>query len=282
MASDTNIQTQQRNPPSPQQQFGRTVSALAEKGLQEMFGSENGRAAAARVAVAFRAATAAAKDPSSLYKCSPESVASCMALSAMTQIMPGGPYPGCYLVPKAGALGWWISARGIKTLAQRAGQTIHTFPYFTFDAVDIDEFEQTMRLDKGEGDRDDYSKLMGIVVLVRDATTGAKRAMVNITREQIEKRRKKSTQPNGDSWRDWPMEMALKTAIKYAAARGDVVFDDVGNVTMQRDADVIDVPHTEVNPPRQLTAGMSALDAALDQREPVEVSPTEELTPTPT
>lgn len=258
--SDTSLTT--TKPATPAQAFGRTVAALAEQGLVDMFGSENGKAAAARVAIAFRAAASAAKNPDDLYRCNPASVASCMALSAMTQIMPGGPNPGCYLIPKGGVLGWWISSRGIKTLARRAGQVVATFPYFTFDTVEVNEFEQTMRLEKGAGDRDDYSKLVGIVVLVRDLNTGAKLAMRDVTKAQIEKRRAKSMQPNGGPWKDWPMEMAEKTAVKFAAARGEIVFDDVGNTTMSRDAEVIEAVQVEQPAPRQLTAA-ATLDEAL-------------------
>jgi recombinational DNA repair protein RecT len=261
--SDTSLTTTQSKPLTPAQSFGRTVAALAEQSLTEMFGSENGKAASARVALAFRAAASTARNPDDLYRCSPASVASCMALSAMTQIMPGGPNPGCYLIPKGGVLGWWITSRGIKTLARRAGQVVATFPYFTFDVCHVDEFEQTMSLTKGAGDRDDYSKLVGIVVLVRDLTTGAKLAMRDVTRAQIEKRRAKSLQPNAGPWKDWPMEMAEKTAVKFAASRGEIVFDDVGNTTYQRDAEVIEATatvHTEA--PRQLTS-TAALDEAL-------------------
>lgn len=270
MPSDPNTQMTTRAPAqlTPQQSFGRTVQGLAERGLVEMFGSENGKQAAARVAVAFRAAAASAKDPSALYKCSPESVASCMALSAMTQVMPGGAYPGCYLIPKGGALGWWISARGVKTLARRNGQVVATFPYFNFDDVEIDEFEMTFRLTKGDGDRDDYKSLDGIVVLVRDLSTSAKLGMRVVTKAQIEKRRRKSLQPNGGPWAEWPMEMADKTAIKLAAARGDIVFDEVGATTMMHDADrVVDVTPGTVEPTP------SRGHAALGLPAPVEAAP---------
>lgn len=266
------LTTRSPAPLTPQQEFGRTVAALANKGLVDMFGSENGKAAAARVAIAFRAAASSAKNPTDLYRCSAESVASCMALSAMTQIMPGGAYPGCYLIPKGGQLGWWISARGIKTLARRNGQNVTTYPYFTFDRAEVDEFEMTMTLQKGDGDRDDYSKLVGIVVLVRDSS-GNKVAMRDITRAQIEKRRAKSLQPNAGPWKEWPMEMAEKTAIKFAAARGEIVFDDIGTTTMSRDADVIDVQHTPVTPPRQIAQGMDALDGVLGNRSDAERVP---------
>lgn len=254
--SDTSLATTPPREMTAAQRFGATINALAAKGLTDMFGSENGRAAAARIGVAFRAAVASAKDPSALHKCSAESVATCMALSAMTQIMPGGPNPGCYLIPKGGVLGWWITSRGIKTLARRAGQVVATFPYFTFDTFEVNEFEQTMTLEKGAGDRDDYSKLVGIVVLVRDLNTGAKLAMRDVSRAQIEKRRAKSMQPTSGPWKEWPMEMAEKTAIKFAAARGEIVFDDIGNTTYSNDAERQDVVEVSAEP---VASGRSAL-----------------------
>lgn len=73
-------------------------------------------------------------------QCTPESIAQCVAMSALTGLMPGGVHPRCYLIPrnqrvKTGqkdargkdvwvdrfTLSWQISYHGYEELAQRAG-----------------------------------------------------------------------------------------------------------------------------------------------------------------
>lgn len=256
--------------------FAKTVNSLAERELVNLFGSEQGRAAAARVALAFRAAAATAKDPQDFYGCSPESVASALATSAFTQIMPGGPYTGCYLVPKAvngvQTLNWWINHRGIKTLARRAGQAIEAAPYFPGDEVVIIR-GKNWRVDVVEGDcedRDDIENLLGFVYHVTDLETGMLLAARTMSRSLIMKRRGMGM-TNGPSWRTWPMEMAEKSVIKYAAGRGDVFFDDVGNMALSREAEVIDAQSESISQTREQTTparGRAAL--GMDNAPPVQ------------
>jgi recombinational DNA repair protein RecT len=247
-------------PRTNKQKFAELVQALAQKELVNLFGSEQGRAAAARVALAFRAAASTAKDPEAFYSCTPESVAACMATSASTGIMPGGPVPGCWLIPKkvngVQTLNWWINHRGIKTLARRAGQSVEAIPYFDGDEVVI-ERGRAWRVEVLEGecpDRDDPNALAGVVYYVSDIETGALLAARKMTKGQISVRRAKSDMVKSDGsasgpWRDWPIEMAEKTAIKFAAGRGDVFFDDVGNMALSREAEsapVIDTTATSM------------------------------------
>lgn len=235
---------------TPSQEFGRKVSALAEKELVTLFGSDVGRQASARVALAFRAAAATAKDPDAFFSCSPESVASAMATSAFTSIMPGGPFCGCYLIPKkvngVQTLNWWINHRGIKVLARRAGQGIEAIPYFPGDEVVIVRGKD-WRVEVIEGDcdnRDSIENLEGFLYYVTDLSTGALLAARKVSKALIRKRRDKGQ--GGQVWGEWPMEMAEKTVIKYAAGRGDVFFDDVGNMALSRDADATE-PEVEVS-----------------------------------
>lgn len=237
--SDT--QMQPRNPAPTRDIFLRTVGALAERELVGLFASDVGKAAATRVAVAFRAAASTAKDPDDFYRCSPASVAAAMATSAFTGIMPGGAFPGCYLIPKAvngvQTLNWWINHRGIKTLARRAGQAIEAIPYFEGDEVVIVR-GRDWRVEVIEGpeeDRTNFARLQGVVYFVADVQTGALLAARKVSRAQIMARKAKGQ--NGPTWREWPMEMAEKTAIKFAAARGDIIFDDIGNMALARDMD---------------------------------------------
>lgn len=263
----TEIQNNRPQDPAvlARQKFGNTVNAMAERELIALFGSDSGKQAASRVAMAFRSAAATAKKPADFYGCSMESVANAMATSAFTQIMPGGPYPGVFLVPKAGTLGWWITHRGIKTLARRAGQSVETIPYFEGDTLTINRGrDYGFDITEGDADRDDYSALHGVVVMVRDIASGNVLSIRKVTFGQIEKRRKKAM--TQDIWKAWGVEMAEKTAIKYAAARGDIFFDDVGNMALSREAEILE-GHAEVVPtPAKKGAkqlGTGALDDAL-------------------
>ena len=71
----------------PAHQFRNVVESKANDFLQSMVGTDNGAAAAGRVALAFRQA---AQTNDRLYSCEPASVAQAVALSAMTGLMPGG------------------------------------------------------------------------------------------------------------------------------------------------------------------------------------------------
>jgi recombinational DNA repair protein RecT len=239
---------------SPRQQFGRTVEALAQRELSNLFASDVGKQAAARVGLAFRAAASAAKNPDDFYACSPESVAAAMATSAFTSIMPGGPFPGCYLIPKrvngVQTLQWWINHRGIKTLARRAGQVVEAIPYFEGDDVRIIR-GQSWSVDVIPGpetNRAGLDRLAGVVYFVSDLSTGHLLAARKVERADIIKRKNKGQ--GGQVWSEWPLEMAEKTAIKFAAARGDLIFDDLGNMALSRDAEATaeDEPQTSTTP----------------------------------
>lgn len=280
----SNGQIQQR---TPAQQFGVQVTNLAERELVNLFGSEQGKAAAARVALAFRAAASTAKNPNDFYDCSPTSVASALATSAFTQIMPGGPFTGCWLIPKkvngVQTLNWWINHRGIKTLARRAGQAIEAIPYFTGDEVVIRR-GQNWSVDVLEGecsDRDSFAQLEGFVYYVTDLQSGMLLAARKVSKALILKRKAKGQA--GNVWTEWPMEMAEKTVIKFAAGRGDVFFDDVGNMALSREAEAIDVPSERVStervtntPAARAIADAGRVNEIPDQREAVEQERNEE------
>lgn len=265
MASDNTTLTRR-------QQFGATVNALAVKELSNLFASDVGKQAASRVGLAFRAAASAAKDPDAFYSCSPESVATAMATSAFTQIMPGGPFTGCYLIPKkvngVQTLNWWINHRGIKVLARRAGQGIEAIPYFPGDEVVIIRGKD-WRVEVIEGpcqERDSIEALEGFVYYVTDLATGSLLAARKVSKDIIRKRRDKGQ--DGNVWREWPMEMAEKTVIKYAAGRGDVFFDDIGSMALSREAEAIDIPSEPVSTTRPTGAGQQVRRQLTEQAPP--------------
>ena len=113
--------------------FSGLVRGIAERRLSDLASTPSGRAAIQRVALAFISAAKNAKKPDALYNCDSESIGSCMIQSAETGLFPGGPAPAVWLVPKAGQLHWWLSHRGVLTLAERAGYVVSAKPWFQAD-----------------------------------------------------------------------------------------------------------------------------------------------------
>ena len=120
----------------PAHQFRNVVESKANDFLQAMVGTENGAAAAGRVALAFRQA---AQTNDRLYSCEPASVAQAVALSAMTGLMPGGPLPDVYLLPRGRNLQWQVSHRGFAKLAARNGVRLRTKAVFKDDVFNVIE-----------------------------------------------------------------------------------------------------------------------------------------------
>jgi branched-chain amino acid transport system permease protein len=99
---------------TPAKQFAATVEHLAADFLSRIADPEQVVKATGRLALAVRAAGVA--NPK-VYECTPASVAQAVAMSALTGLMPGGPKPEVYLIPRSGKLEWQISARGLQALA---------------------------------------------------------------------------------------------------------------------------------------------------------------------
>jgi hypothetical protein len=105
-----------------------------------------------------------------------------------------------------------------------------------------------------------YEDLLEIVVVVRD-DSGRLIGVERVSKHQIEARRRKSMMSNAGPWKDWPLEMADKTAIKYAVNRGIIIINDRdAREVMARDEEdsnvVLEAPAA---PPKQL-AGPDPLE----------------------
>lgn len=252
-------------PPTAAQAYGRQVETLATRELERVLGSEEGKRAAARVALAFRATGIA--NPT-VYECDPGSVAACVATSAMTSLMPGGPNPDCYLVPRrvkgSQQLNWMISHRGLIKLATRAGFTIKARPVYLDEVFEYEEGEtihvrHVPNLDRAE---EKWEEMRGVIVRCYRISDGKQIGVEYVSRGQIEKRRNQSdayqrgAKAGADDWSrsspwfKWGVEMAMKTAIKYAFSRGGIPIDDIlVREALTRDADdAIEVTPVVVQP----------------------------------
>jgi phage RecT family recombinase len=171
--------------------------------------------------------------------CSPESVAYCVAMCALTELMPGGPLPTAYLIPRrakgAMELQWQISWRGMTELARRAGWRIRAI---TVDKDDVFSVRRGLHEDlvhEPDPDRSPtYETLRGVYVVATHPTEPA--AWEWVPKALIERRRQVSQSRSGP-WTEWAVEMAQKTAIRYALGRGLVPLDDAGRFAVSRDSD---------------------------------------------
>ena len=134
-----------------------------------------------------------------------------------------------YLVPQAPRKGappelqWRITTRGIAILAARNGFGVRAVP------VGADDFLQVSLGEVVEHNGDpgywptDLSEIAGVAVVVRDLEHGHDVIRAWVPLDVIMRRRDMAR--TAGMWREWPIEMAQKTAIKYAMARGIIPLD---------------------------------------------------------
>jgi phage RecT family recombinase len=280
--------------------YNRAVQRHMGEVLESLVGPERCKEAAGRFTLAFR--VAAAKAPQ-LREAPPAQVAEAVALCALTGLMPGGPLPDCYLIPRKSkhpstgkwtvpGLQWMLSFRGLRKLVERTGVELEVVPVFRGE-----DFAVRRGLDPtiehvpdymGEVERT-WENLALVYVVARRGRKSPTRFEV-ISKADIEARRNSSDawKRGGSSpWKDWPIEMALKTAVRYAVSRGLVPLDDIGTAAYQvdgladaprEDIEVVDVREHQAEV-RQLDVrrtGMAGLRDVVD-----EVATTRPLRPAP-
>lgn len=213
MSETTQVQTRQ---PNPLAEMRRDIERMAAANLVRLMGTEEGQRASVRVGMAFAAAVRAAKDPKALMGCSRESIATAVAMSALTGLMPGGPAPAVWLVPKGRDLQWWLSHRGITTLCLRAGYQILPVAVHRDDVLEVEFGEVTKHVSTTAPTG--FNDLAGVYLTVRRLDTGIVLCRPWISGDTIQIR--SQVRDAGPVWRQWPVEMAQKTAIRWAIARG--------------------------------------------------------------
>jgi recombinational DNA repair protein RecT len=208
--------------------------------------------------------------------------------------------------PEVTEVDWQIGWRGYLKLAERAGADVQT-PVCVFEGEKFVWKEGLNRvLDHEPGRiRNNFAKLTHCYIVV--TKPGGKVTFLVVTREEIEERRAKSEawrnlqayleaekkgevprwpakqgQAVGDPkarpdspWADWPIPMAMKTTVRYAASRELFPMDDVGKVAFDHDArkDVID--SLDIGAVVAPTTGIRRTPAALPEHmpDPDEVDP---------
>jgi recombinational DNA repair protein RecT len=231
---------------APPAKFRLDVERMATSMIMEILGSEQGKQAAARCALAFAATARAARNPENFYACTPESVGQCIAYSAITNLMPGGPAPQVWLTPrqvsfkdqdgrwqKRWELGWSLSHRGVAALLIRSGWAVMPVAVGPADKLRIDFGEVVEHEADPDFWPDDLDDVLGVYLSIRNLTSGVTLFRPWLPREAIKRRRaasdayrsdvekgRKATDEYASPWLKWPVEMAQKTAMHWSLARG--------------------------------------------------------------
>lgn len=231
-------------------EFRQTVTAISTSLLTDWVGPERAKQAAGRIAAALAASAASARNPKEFYDCTPQSVATCIAVSALTNLMPGvGSTALAYVIPQRARKGerpmlqYFLSHRGLNALARRCGQTMVVTPISNTDEIAVDH-DGDVRVVQRDMDNPPttHEELRGVIVSVKEIGTGAVLARCWVPKKLIEQRREMSRSWKGNGkqyspWSTWPVEMAMKTAMHYAISRGWCVIDDT-NAARALSADV--------------------------------------------
>ena len=223
---------------NPQQQFRAMAVAAARSLLTDWVGEDRAKEAVGRVSTALAASAASAKNPKDFYDCTPASIATVVAISALTGVMPStGAVALAYAIPRrprkgeAPQLTYQLSHRGIAALAERSGSKIITIPISYSDDVTVsvtgEAVVNSIDIDSPPMCEEE---LRGVIVIVKDRATGVTLFPGFVPKRIINARRELSMDyrySKGDSiWGKWYVEQAMKTASHSAAGRGWVVIDD--------------------------------------------------------
>lgn len=201
------------------------VQNVASRLLVDLVGEDKATEASARVGLAFAAAHRAARNPRDIEKCSIQSIAHAVAMSALTGLMPGGAMPSCWLVPRGGELQWMISHRGLMQLSRRAGYQLSAVPVGTEDHIIIEYGEVVEHRAAVGSEPSTLSSLAGLIVSCKRLADGVVLGRYWLAGSYI--RKCAQLRGAGPVWRSWPIEMAQKTAIKWACARGMVPIESI-------------------------------------------------------
>lgn len=272
----------------PVADFYRWARRSARKQLPSTIPAKERDAAADRLAMTFMAACRGARDPAAFMDCaidSPASVAACVNASWETGLYPGATNAPCYLVPQRPRRGeplqlqWRINHRGVAILANKAGFHVRAVPVSIGDHLVVSYGEVVEHQADPEAWPTELSDILGLIVVVRRLVDGLVITRTWCPRGVVERRHKLAKTQM--VWGSWPIEMAQKTAIKWAYNRGEIPMD---SPEIQRALEADNIDHTEDvlddpdavldEPVESMTSARSALGMAPqeieDKGEPID------------
>ena len=133
--------------------------------------------------------------------------------------------PTVWLVPRRGELQWMISHRGLMQLCRRAGYQLSAVTVGTADHIEVEFGEVTEHRAKVGCEPTGIDDLAGVIVSCRRLSDSCVLGRYWLPGSDIRKRSK--VRGAGPVWKDWPLEMAMKSAIKWACARGLVPIESI-------------------------------------------------------
>lgn len=225
--------------------FRESVLKVAEGTLVKALGEAEGKRKAVQFTLAFQATAQA--NPK-IFDASPEQAGRALAMCMLTDLLPGGNHPQVWIIPKGGKLNCWIAPHGYRELARRSGTFLLEIPVPRGHESGMEE--RVARCAEGgvfiprPGEHvERLEGLAGFYLIVRDAV-GARVEWLPLA--EVLKRRAASDSLNSQysPWKNWPMEMARKTALKWAFNRGLVAMEPAIReaVSMETEDEVAALP----------------------------------------
>lgn len=264
------------------QQFRGTVQTVAAQYLAERAKTAEGQQQIQRFGMAFATAARTAKRPADFYRCAPGSIAAAAAMSLDTGLMPGGAMPDVWLIPRGSELQWMPSHRGLIRTAQEAGYQVRAVPVHRDDHIKVEGGEVVELEQDPDAWPDGLDDLRGVAVYVTRLSDGATFCRAWVPAKALTAR--KNAKGAGPVWKQWPVEMAMKSAIRFVFARGYVPVESVQMRTvMAADTEVIDVepepvPSTDnsLSPEDEATSLLLGEDAVIPTGDPSDCEALEE------
>lgn len=284
MATATEVSRPQNTILTPARKFRQLATDIASSMLTDWVGKAKAGEAVGRISAALSAAAAAAKDPSDFYACTPQSVGQCVAIAALTEIMPGtGATALAYVIPRRPRKGedpqlqFQFSHRGLAALAARVGCALIAVPVGMNDQLQISDGEVAVHTQDPDDPVMTWDGLRGAIVIVKMRDNGQVVYRGWMPKTLIDRRRQASdtfqwAEKTGgwaqekSPWHVWPVEMAMKTAMHYAISRGWCVIDDAAAtraMAVEQSQDIITV---QAEAPPRIDNSMAS-DALADRLE---------------
>jgi hypothetical protein len=208
------------------------ITENVRRAVGSMLTGERAKDVAGRVMIALEQARMVTP---SIVECSPESVKRALALMILTDTRPGGSAPKLYLIPKRvkGSLELqaWFTHRALIDFAGRAGWIVATALVSRDDSLIIENGEVHHAVTDPDNPPTRYEDLRGVVVYAWPKGDKGSKVSRYVPKSTIDARRavSDSAKAGFSPWNTWPIEMAEKTAIKYAVGRGLFPIDDAAD-----------------------------------------------------
>lgn len=173
-----------------------------------------------------------------LMRCTPESVAKAIVLSAISGLHPGGPRPDIWLIPRKNRhnnnlleCNWQMAFRGYVRLARRAGYELEPVLVFDGERYEIEEgVTPVVRHWRDLNVARTWDSLIFGYIRVYPTGRREQTTLAYLTKAEIQKRRNKAQDPS--IWNEWPLEQSYKTLCSYAGAREMFPTDDPSRYVM--------------------------------------------------